>query len=426
MTGLGLMSKLIRTGASSRVECFVDSDPAFKERSVFGKPVHTPEAYFGLGAGSRSSRRDITVVIAVALKEAEIRRALKEFNIDGEIISYTQGDQSHITIDIMGACNLSCGSCPQGLASAGVPKGAMSLENFSEVINKVKLESPETTHVALYSWGDPFLHPRLPEMIDVAHDANLAVALSTNLSIESNIGRKLKAVVASAPEYVKISVSGYTQSVYGQTHQGGSISLVKSNLHLLRYYLNQQDNCSTLVDINYHLYKNNSEGELEKFRTLAEELGFIISTTDSLLMPTERVIDMIDGFPDEEATRLDNDLFLLPTLKSIEISAMNTDPVKECPFAANQLNINSDLTVPVCCTVFDRDGTIVSSNFLEDNLADIMKRKSQVKICKRCISERLPEYNLGYNHAERQRVIGETREARQGECSYIVSDRQPA
>ena len=57
----------------------------------------------------------------------------------------------------------------------------------------------------------------------------------------------------------------------------------------------------------------------------------------------------------------------------------------------------------------------MSSNFLEDNLADIMKRKSQVKICERCISERLPEYNLGYNRAERQRVIGETRKTMQSE-----------
>ncbi len=424
MTGLGLMSKLIKMGSASRVECFIDSDPAFNGRRLFGRPVLTPAAYFGSGTGLQNNRRDITVVIAVALKEAEIRRALKRLNIKAKIIGYTQGDQSHVTIDIMGACNLRCGSCPQGIPTKDVPKGAMSLENFYSVINKVKVESPETTHIALYSWGDPFLHPRLPEMIDAAHDANFAVALSTNLSIESNIARKLDTVVARAPEYIKISVSGYTQSVYGQTHQGGSISLVKSNLHLLRYYLDQQENCSTLVDINYHLYQNNLEQDLEKFRALADELGFIFSTTDSLLMPTERVLDLIDGYPDDEAVRLDKDLFLLPTLKSIEISAMNTDPLNECPFAVNQLNINSDLTVPVCCTVFGRDETIVSNNFLEDSLTDIMSRKSQVQICKRCISERLPEYNLGYNQLERQQEISSRWAKQQGERGLIASDGQ--
>ena len=62
----------------------------------------------------------------------------------------------------------------------------------------------------------------------------------------------------------------------------------------------------------------------------------------------------------------------------------------------NQMNINSDLSVPVCCLVFDRKH-LVSSNYLEDSLEDIEARKDYSEICKTCISQNLPQYNMGFN-----------------------------
>ena len=72
-------------------------------------------------------------------------------------------------------------------------------------------------------------------------------------------------------------------------------------------------------------------------------------------------------------------------------------PKNNCPFRENQININSDLTVPVCCTVWERENKLVSNNYLKTSLKNINENKKKVKFCKKCMELRLPEYNMGFN-----------------------------
>ena len=83
---------------------------------------------------------------------------------------------------------------------------------------------------------------------------------------------KIDIVAKCEPDYLKISLSGYYPEAYNNTHQGGDITLVKSNLYRLKYMLDKH-NSNTLVDINYHLYKDNNGKNLKKMTELAEELG---------------------------------------------------------------------------------------------------------------------------------------------------------
>ena len=72
-------------------------------------------------------------------------------------------------------------------------------------------------------------------------------------------------------------------------------------------------------------------------------------------------------------------------------------PKNSCPFRENQININADLSIPVCCTVWERENNIVAKNYLETNLKEINYNKGKTEICKKCMSLRLPEYNMGFN-----------------------------
>jgi hypothetical protein len=72
-------------------------------------------------------------------------------------------------------------------------------------------------------------------------------------------------------------------------------------------------------------------------------------------------------------------------------------PENTCPFRENQININADLSVPICCTVWQRDENVVAKNFLESNLNEINRNKKNVDLCNKCMKLRLPEYNMGLN-----------------------------
>ena len=62
----------------------------------------------------------------------------------------------------------------------------------------------------------------------------------------------------------------------------------------------------------------------------------------------------------------------------------------------NQININADLTVPVCCLVFNREH-LVSNNYLKDSLESIDENKQKEALCNTCMRLNLPQYNMGFN-----------------------------
>jgi len=391
MTGLGAL-RLLRT-KKINVSGFIDSDSAFFEKKVRGLTVFHPDII----SEKILSEKNPAILIAVSLKEEEIQKQLISIGVrDVPVYSFQDEKSPYYTVDILSSCNLKCASCPHSIENHGVPKGSMTLETFKNVVDKIVSETPDVSHMSLYSWGEPLLHPYIDEIVQYIHDKNIAVALSSNLSIRFD--ERIEKLIEKNPDYLKVSVSGYYPLAYNNTHEGGDINLVKSNLYRLRYLLDKYKS-NTLVDINYHLYRDNSGENLHKFQELAHELGFVLSETYSLVMPLERVISHFDGKYDLQIQRLESNL-LVTIDEGVAASRENRLPKDVCPFRENQININADLSVPVCCTVFQRGENIVSQNYLENSIDQINEKKKKVSTCVRCMDLALPEYNMGFNRSK--------------------------
>ena len=391
MTGLGAL-RYLRSNNINPV-CFTDSDKAFSNKTIKNLPVISPK---NLSHKIKKNKWNPLILVAVSLKEEEILLMSKLYSLDSfKFYSFQSSKSPYFTVDILSSCNLKCLSCPHSLKDkSDAPKGSMSLSTAKNVIDKIKLESPETTHISLYSWGEPLIHPKIDQIVHYAHSKNMAVALSSNLSINFS-DNKLEKLIKSEPDYIKISVSGFYPEAYNTTHQGGDINLVKSNLRKIhKYILKHKSN--TLIDINYHLYRNNNGKNLQKFKELANELGFILSTTYALVMPLERVFNKLDGKKDLQTETLEKNL-LVDINEGIRISSQNIPKKSTCPFRENQININADLSVPICCVTFNKSKNIVSNNYLDTSLQKISKKKNKISTCKKCMQNRLPEYNMGYN-----------------------------
>lgn len=121
-----------------------------------------------------------------------------------------------------------------------------------------------------------------------------------------------------------------------------------------------------------------------------------MSETYALVMPLERVLSYFDGNPDLQTQKLEENL-LVTIREGVEASSKSRLPKNVCPFRENQININADLSVPVCCTVFQRDENVVAQNFLKSTLEQINQAKKRVTTCDKCMQLALPEYNMGLN-----------------------------
>ena len=388
MTGIGALRQL--KAKKVNILGFVDSDIAFDGKYSQGLKIYNPNELKNI----LSDREDVVILVAAALKENEILTQLANLNIpDIPVLSFYDENAPYYTVDILGSCNLKCISCPHSIEETDVPKGSMTLDTFKSVFDKIVEDSPSTSHISLYSWGEPLLHPYLSEIIGYVHKKNVAVALSSNLSIKFR--SRLDKIIQSDPDYLKVSLSGFFPEAYNNTHQGGDIDLVKANLILIRKLIDKYKT-NTLVDINYHLYRDNSGENIDKMEQFAKELGFVVSKTYALVMPLERVLLHLEGKPDFQ-TKLLEDNLLVTIDEGINASSEAVIPENTCPFRENQININADLSVPICCTVWQRDENVVAKNFLESNLNEINRNKKNVDLCNKCMKLRLPEYNMGLN-----------------------------
>lgn len=400
MTGLGLV-RLCRTHGIA-VLGFIDSDPAFAGQRIAGLPCHPPAELPAL----RAQHPGLKIVVAASTKEAEINRQLLGYGFPADsFINYSGYCDLFYTVDVMGTCNLKCLSCAHGAGGEKYARGQMSFETYRQVIDKIVAENDLVTHISLYSWGEPFLNPALPEMVDYLHRHGIAAALSSNLSIKNEA--LLHKVMQHNPEYLKVSLSGYYPEAYNDTHGGGNIHLVRSNLLRLRYYIDKY-RLDTVVDVNYHLYNNNNGRNLQKMRELCAELGFFLSTTFALVMPLERVIDKLEGRPSPSTLALEPKLLVsveegISASRTVDRENPSISPA-DCPFLANQTIINWDLSVPICCTTFNRGPNIVAANFLTASKAQIGQGKAQAGICQSCVKHGLPAYNLGLNRGRWEAV----------------------
>ncbi|MDW7710836.1 MAG: radical SAM protein [Deferrisomatales bacterium] len=283
-------------------------------------------------------------------------------------------------IDVVGACNLRCPSCPQGnVKDYRLPHGFMEPELLARIVEKARSEC-EVASISLFSWGEPLLHPRLPDMIRVVNAAGIQCHLSSNL----NLGQDADAIMAANPASFKISVSGFTQEVYGRTHRGGDVERVKRHMIELAAAKKRQ-HATTRIFVNYHRYRHNlSEGE--RIREFAEKLGIDFEPVWALMLPLEKILgyggEEVAGFPltGEDERLIDNLALPLPAA----LAAARGDPGEPCILREAQVSLDFQGNVQLCCGIFD-DSKFTIGPYLGLSLAEIQRLREAHPLCRRCL-----------------------------------------
>jgi len=78
-----------------------------------------------------------------------------------------------VNIEISNICNLQCSFCPEVIRS----KGLIELDLFRRIIQQV---APITEQVCFHLMGDPLVHPKLAELVEIAHEYGVRIFFVTN------------------------------------------------------------------------------------------------------------------------------------------------------------------------------------------------------------------------------------------------------
>jgi hypothetical protein len=263
----------------------------------------------------------------------------------------------------------------------------MPLETFQRVLDKIVAESPFVGNIQLYQWGEPTLHPQLPEIIAYAHEKGVRCAISSNLNAKVDYAR----ILAAKPEWLRISASGWGED-YEITHTKGRWSVFLEHLREVAR-LRREYHPEMKVEVYYHLYKHSVGEGLERFRTLCEELNLELHPVYAYLVSLDDVLAHCEGHPLPEPAQKAADLLLLNLDQGIDIARRYAH--LSCD-ALRCVNINWDASVSTCMMYYYPEANIVAQDYLTTSLDDIQTRRYASDLCKRCSSHGIHQYCSSY------------------------------
>ena len=294
------------------------------------------------------------------------------------------GTQWTFNIDLIGGCNLACPSCPVGnMKDVKVSKGVMPPELLEKIVCKA-IKECGSVDFGLYNWSEPFLHPDLAQMIRIIKSHNSSCSLSTNLNIIKNLDN----VLLENPDHIKVSLSGFYDQTYSQTHKNGDIELVKKNMIELAAALKRTQS-KTKISIGFHRYLGNHEEEY-LMQEFSESLGFKFGAQWAYLIPLEKVMAFVD--PDHTDQVLTNDdrqlidRLALPLDEALKIS--RESPIKSCRLRDHYMTMNALGDVMLCCVVYDEQKYGLGS-YLDHSLEELQEMKFQHQQCVSCMDNGL-------------------------------------
>lgn len=260
-----------------------------------------------------------------------------------------------VYIEITNVCNLSCDFCPKTTRKAEIT----TKEKFSHILEQVK---PHTKHIYLHLLGEPTMHPELDCYLEMSHEKDLKVNLTTN----GTLIPKVQDVLLNAPALRQVNISLHsfesnTSDVDMQTYLKGITTFIneataKSNVI-----------CSLrLWNIDSEVLKGNNALNDPILEILEKELELDFKISEALLVKKgiklkEQVyLNMAEKFewPDHTKDMIHEEVF--------------------CYGLRDQIGILVDGTVVPCC--LDNEGHINLGNIFTQPLSEILASKRSQRI----------------------------------------------
>lgn len=371
VVGMACFSKYYREKWGGRdIVCIIDmrANVLFENGQYCGVPVYESiEEAIG--------KVEFDKVLITATTPASVRDIRHRLNGLG-IFEIEQFSTKEVYIDVSGKCNLRCKSCQvsnRNTKYVDYDKRTMMLpELFEKIIIKLKSEIDDLKYVYLYIFGDPLLNPWITDIINILHEYDLLGIISTNLSMNIDFDKLLEA----SPDCIKISLSGFSQDVYGSTHNGGNIELVKENLKRISEY-NMHHEFKIPVIVGYHSYTNNQGVEKEQMQAFCKEYGMFFQEVEALYHNRVKQWGMVEYTPDD-ITFIEK-LYERPEEKMKPPIIHNE---KACEYINRGVFVDYKGDIILCCSIFADDATYGA--YLDTALEEANKVRQNSNWCGVC------------------------------------------
>jgi sulfatase maturation enzyme AslB (radical SAM superfamily) len=185
-----------------------------------------------------------------------------------------------INVELSNECNESCLFCRTGAnaihdtnPSGGgqpIPMGRIPFESYKEVLERT---AGRLMLMVPYINGEPLLSRDIYRAIRLATDLRVGTLIASNGLLLTR--EKSRRLLDAGLDFLKVHISGFTQTVHAVQHRRGDVERIKANLREF-VRLRAELRAGTVVVLDYILYRHNSH-EVEAARAFARELGLLFN-----------------------------------------------------------------------------------------------------------------------------------------------------
>lgn len=281
-----------------------------------------------------------------------------------------------IYIEIGNICNMNCSFCPETKRKGEF----MEIDKFSFILDQIK---PYTNYIYFHVKGEPLLHPKLGQLLDISYEKGFRVNITTNGTLINKVQNK----ILTKPALRQINFS--LHSFDGNEDSDKKPESKDAYLNNIFQFIKAAQKTGLFISLRlWNLEKDNTINlEKEKNQVLLEmiqkEFGLPYKIEDKIL-PNR-------GLQIAQNVYLNQDHeFKWPDLNEAE-----DDGQGFWHGLRNQVAILVDGTVVPCC--LDGEGVINLGNIYDTNFSQIIdskraqaiydgfsKRRAVEELCRKC------------------------------------------
>lgn len=197
------------------------------------------------------------------------------------------------------ACNYNCRTCVRNTWTEKT--GSMAFSTFKRILADLK-EVKSLRTMAFWGIGEPLLHPRIIEMIGLAHGLGIKTELITNGALlTASMAREL---IQAGLSTLVVSVDGASSEDYENIRCGGNLDQVQENILELQKIKQETGRQNPELGLEFVVMKRNMD-QLPSLWPMAFSLGAAFIILTNLLPYTQ---DMKNEILYTQSARMDNDI----------------------------------------------------------------------------------------------------------------------
>lgn len=260
-----------------------------------------------------------------------------------------------VYVEITSLCNLACSFCPPTSRKASFIKK----EQFEYILDQIQ---PHTKYIYLHVKGEPLLHPRIDQLLDISHEKGFKVNITTNGTLITK--NKEKLLGKKALRQINFSLHSFDGN--------GDLENREKYLSDILSFVQEVSKEEVIISLRlWNLDRDNEKNEEKKKNRKTLEF---LEKEFNLDYKIEEKVQPGKGIQVADKIYINQDHeFEWPSLH-----APRDDGKGFCYGLRTQAAILVDGTVVPCC--LDGEGVIELGNIYKTSFSDIIKGKRAMQI----------------------------------------------